>query len=79
MVSQKCNQSTIDLIETDLVFMTKVAEESNMFGEIAGILKVFIQWIQELLFVYFDVTYFVSPCPLNERPSVQVLHHSWPL
>ena len=55
MVSQKCNQSTIDLIETDLVFMTKVAEESNMLGEIAGISEVFIYWIRELFFVYLFV------------------------
>ena len=55
MVSQLCNQSTIDLIETDLVFMTKVAEKSDMLGEIAEISKVFIYWIRELFYVYFDV------------------------
>ena len=55
MVSQLCNQSTIDLIETDLVFMTKVAEKSNMLGKIAGISMVFIYWIRELYFVYIDV------------------------
>ena len=55
MFSQKCNKSTIDLTETDLVFMAKVAEKSNMLGEIAGISKVFIYWIRELFFVYFDV------------------------
>ena len=59
MVSQKCNQSTIDLIETDLVFMTKVAEESNMLGEIAEISEVFIYWIRELFFVYLFVLFLV--------------------
>ena len=59
MVSQLCNQSTIDLIETDLVFMTKVAEKSNMLGEIAGISEVFIYSIQELFFVYLFVLFLV--------------------
>ena len=74
MVSQKCNQSTIDLIETDLVFMTKVAEKSNMLGEIAGISKVFINWIQELsLYTYlfcfwFDVTFFVFTLSTQRAP-----------